>query len=179
MCLGDDISRPELISARYSLTDPKIIVQLCQSSTIDMIHRMVYEWFSNYKDVIPLFFWSDIQLLLKHKPIEKKKNNTSWQILHIFPSLFALTQFVGLSEPKENALILSWQTTPVQRAKHYRAIQSGQIQDIFATHSQIFWDWNNLQEINFHDKYSPFYAVHAEPRYTVPLVVEKMREMII
>lgn len=178
LCLGEEVSRPELVSARYSFVDPKVIVQLCQDTTIDMIHQMVYEWFSSYKDVTPLFFWSDIELLLKHKPIEQKKNTTSWQILHIFPSLFALTQFVGFSEPKDKALILSWQTTPVQRAKHYRAIQSGQIQHIFATHSQIFWDWYNLQEINFHDEYSPFYAVHAEPRYTVPMVVKKMKEMI-
>jgi hypothetical protein len=178
LCLGNDISRPELISARYSFVDPKIIVQLCQSSTIDMIHWMVYERFSSYKDVIPLFFWSDIELLLKHKPTNNKSGAKSWQILHIFPSLFALTQFThSQAHQPTNSLMLSWQTTVVQRAKHYRAIQSGQVQYIFATHSQIFRDWNNLQEVILHDEYSPFYFVHAEPRYSVPRVVQYMKPL--
>ena len=159
-----------------------------------MIHWMVYERFSSYKDVIPLFFWSDIQLLLKHRlsknqgnskwsvivrneAIHTKKQNL-WQILHIFPSLFALTQFAySQSLQPTNSLMLSWQTTVVQRAKHYRAIQSGQVQHIFATHSQIFRDWNNLQDIVLHDEYSPFYAVHAEPRYSVPKVVQYMKNI--
>ncbi len=201
MCLGEEVSRPELISARYSFTDPKIIVQLCQSFTIDMIHWMVYEWFSSYKDVIPLFFWSDIQLLLKHRlakqwiseaarqqdsksivttnsPTRQLANSPIRQILHIFPSLFALTQFNhSQTHQPTNSLMLSWQTTVVQRAKHYRAIQSGQVQHIFATHSQIFRDWKNLQEVILHDEYSPFYAVHAEPRYSVPRVVQYMKPL--
>lgn len=207
LCLGEEVSRPELISARYSFVDPKVIVQLCQDTTIDMIHWMVYERFSSYKDIIPLFFWSDIQLLLKHKLAKQwvskvvnqwvsewvdSKNNKSklnipahqltssptYQTLHIFPSLFALTQFThSLVHQLTNSLMLSWQTTVVQRAKYYRAIQSGQAQHIFATHSQIFRDWNNLQDIVLHDEYSSFYAVHAEPRYSVPKVVQYMKNI--
>ena len=80
LCLGEEVSRPELISARYSFVDPKVIVQLCQDTTIDMIHRMVYERFSSYKDVIPLFFWSDIQLLLKHR-LSKNQGNSKWSVI--------------------------------------------------------------------------------------------------
>lgn len=94
----------------------------------------------------------------------------------VFPTLLATTQFVYDGDP-ETILILSGDATPVQRAKAYRAIQSGKIDTLLATHSQIFWDRGQLVDIQIVDADSPFYQVYQEPRYTIPACVQKMREL--
>lgn len=66
----------------------------------------------------------------------------------------------------------------MQRAKAYRAIQSGQVETLFVTHSQMFWDWNGPVDIHLFDAYSPLYEVHQEPRYAVKAVVERLIHFI-
>lgn len=178
--LWEEISWPELVWARHSFVSPKIVMSLCSPTTIDTLHRMVYEWFSSYKDVIPLFFWSDIDVLLRHRPKTLLSKTHDWtrmsspQRLFIFPSLLALVQYRQWQDVWDNSLILSGQSTPVQRAKAYRAVQSGQVDTLFVTHSQMFWDWNSSVDIHLFDPYSPLYEVHQEPRYAVSAVVDSL-----
>lgn len=68
LCLGEEVSWSELIDGRIALVNPTRVCQLCSEQTVAMIHRMVYERYTGYRDVVPLFFGSDIDLLLKHRP---------------------------------------------------------------------------------------------------------------
>jgi primosomal protein N' len=141
---------------------------------------MTNEWFSSYNKCIPLFFGVDILITIKHKKqIASSKRTQIMQKLYIFPSIFSLSGYYKqLSEEiRERSLIIYGQSTQVQRAKAYWAIQNNETLTIFTTHSQIFRDRSNLQEIIVIDKDSSFYQTYQEPRYNLSLVIEKMKEI--
>ena len=98
----------------------------------------------------------------------------------IFPSLFSLAQYAQQldQETLSKIIILSGQSTSVERAKTYRSIHSGQKKTIFATHSQIFWDRCNLRSIQIFDASSSIYETQQEPRYGIQKVVSKMENML-
>ncbi len=178
--LWEDISWPEQWATNIHFDNHKIIKRFCEETTLTLLHRMVNEWFSSYNKCIPLFFGIDIITTIKHKKqIIPSKNSKRPQKLYIFPSIFSLTGYYNQLEErdKEKSLIIYGQSTQVQRAKAYRAIQNNEILTIFATHSQIFRDRSNLKEMAVMDEYSPFYQTYQEPRYTLSLVTEKMREL--
>lgn len=177
LCLGEEVSWAELVDGRVALVAPKYICQLCSEQTVAMIHRMVYERYTGYRDVIPLFFGSDIDLLLKHRPHTSLKHK-KWQTLTIFPTLLATMQHQSEAiRDEDTTVVLSGDATSVQRAKAYRAIQSGKVHTLWVTHSQIFWDRGQLTSIEVIDEHSPFYQVYQEPRYNILACVQKMREI--
>ena len=179
--LGDEIARPEQWYTNQIITISQNIPSLCHNSTITFIHRMVNERFSSYNKVIPLFFWSDITLLLKHKkhPLSVRRGvrGEVSQQLFLFPSILSIQQYLNNHPEINSSLVLSWSSTTVQKAKAYRSLSNNTEQTLLCTHSQIFQNRHNLTHIHVMDPYSPYYHTFQEPRYTITTVIEKMKEI--
>lgn len=137
---------------------------------------MVNERFSSYNKVIPLFLGNDLALLLKYRPKFFKKQ-TLPQHLFIFPSILSIQQYLNTQPEDHHNITLTGSSTVVQKAKGYRAISHNTQQDILTTYSQIFQNWNNLTEITLMDPHSPYYRTFQDPRYNIPLVIDKMKEL--
>jgi primosomal protein N' len=138
---------------------------------------MVNERFSSYNKCIPLFFWSNIATVLKHKKIlPDSKKNKSEQHLFLFPSVLSISQY-NQNHDEYSPLILTGQSSDVQQAKAYRSLHNNESQLVYATHSKIFQDRNNLKSINIIDEYSPLYQTYQDPRYNIIAVLQKMREI--
>lgn len=176
--LGEEIARPELYGhTTISLSDPSFVCSLMQSQTLDLLHRLVNEYYSSYTAAIPLRLGSDIsQIIDKKKKIWHKKNDIShWQKLSLFPSFRTAT--TAYAQIHDDTIILSGQSTTVQRAKAYRWIKTGSITHVIATHSQIFRDRQHLTQIDFYDPLSSAYETYADPRYRISDIVSKLGEI--
>ena len=180
LCLGEAIARPELYGhTSITLRDPSFVCQLMQTSTLDLLHRLVNEYYASYTAAIPLRLGNDIaQIVTKKKTIWPKRESTSEknilppQHLSIFPSLRAAeTAYPQLSD---DTIILSGQSTTVQRAKAYRGIKNGTITHVIATHSQIFRDRQHLTAIDIYDPLSWAYETYADPRYRLSDILTHM-----
>ena len=136
---------------------------------------MVNERFSSYNKCIPLFFGNDMLVFMKHKQ-QKSKKKISDQHFVIFPSVFSLTQYHNTHQVN-NLVILTGQSTTVQRSKAYRSLHNNESQTLYATHSQIFQDRQHLKSITIIDELSPLYQTYQEPRYTINKIIEKMKEI--
>ena len=175
--LWETLSRPEQWTTPIHFDKESIIKWLCTTKTIELLHWMVDERFSSYNKCIPLFFWDDINLLLKHKKTASlTKKNKEPQSLIIFPSVFSLMQY-NHNHNKEEIIILSGQSTNISRAKAYRSMHNNEIQILYATHSQIFQDRYDLKSITIIDEYSPQYQTYQDPRYNINTVIKKMKDI--
>ena len=96
--------------------------------------------------------------------------------MFLFPSVLSISQY---NKDHENSapLILTGQSSDVQQAKAYRSLHNNESQLLYATHSQIFKDRNNLKSISIIDEYSPLYQTYQDPRYNIIAVLQKMREI--
>lgn len=177
--LWDDISRPEQWYTNQTITISQKIPALCTQITLELIHRMVNERFSSYNKVIPLFFGSDINILLKYKKVQpkNKERETKKQSLFLFPSILSIQHYLNQHPEREDSILLSGSSTTVQKAKAYRTLSTNTQQTLLCTHSQIFQNRNHLTEIHVMDPHSPYYHTFQEPRYTISTVIEKMRKL--
>lgn len=173
--LGETLSRPEQWATPIHFDQESIIKWLCTIKTIELLHWMVNERFSSYNKCIPLFFWDDINLLLKYKKtISLTKKPKEPQSLIIFPSVFSLIQY-NHNHNKEEIIILSGQSTNIARAKAYRSIRNNEIQILYSTHSQIFQDRYDLKSITIIDEYSSQYQTYQDPRYNLLNIIAKLK----
>lgn len=176
--LWETIARPEQGATSIHFDQETMIKWLCTTQTIELLHRMVNERFSSYNKCIPLFFWNDITLLIKHKKsIVANKKSEDPQSLLIFPSIFSLTQY-RTTHTENNTIILNGQSTDIAKAKAYRSISNGETTTILSTHSQLFQNRNNLTTITVIDPYSPQYQTYHDPRYNVSTIIEKMKDIL-
>lgn len=90
--------------------------------------------------------------------------------------MLSITQYNKNNE-NSSPLILTGQSSDVQQAKAYRSLHNNESQLLYATHSQIFQDRNNLKSITIIDEYSPLYQTYQNPRYNIIAIVEKMKEI--
>ncbi len=131
--LGDEISRPEQWYTHHTITISQKIPTLCHHKTLARIHRMVNEWFSSYNKVLPLFFWSDIDLLLKHKknviarpegsPLGGRNEAIHKQKLILFPSILSIQQYLKHKKNviARNEAIHSWDDYGLPRSTTLRS----------------------------------------------------------
>ena len=68
LVLGEEISRPTLHTQVIALQSPKLLVAAFLSlRAIQLIHRMVYMYYTSYKSIVPLWV-DDVEYLLKKSP---------------------------------------------------------------------------------------------------------------
>ncbi len=167
--------------------------QLISQAAMKMVHLLVKEYFSSYKNIIPLWLGSDIDQLLKRKNVLKKKNkkssttlltwdtennclieknSTTWeQSIIVFPNLWAL-YFYGRKWIGKNRVWLdSWKRTEKQRSSCYWKIKSWEATTLLCTSSGIFKDWKKLSHMHVHQPHQWRYKNRQDPRYDVNDVI--------
>ncbi len=103
---------------------------------------------------------------------------TNWQTLIIFPDLRTLinsTDDEFRKQPWVDTLLST--NTQNQKDKSRRNIKQWNTKVIFATHSEIFQNYNNLNKIIIFYPHKRYYANQQDPRYKTLAVVQKMSEI--
>lgn len=205
LLLWDDISFIEQYKTKRN-TERTVIEhypKFFSLQTQELIHRMVYQWFTTYKKIIPLFISNDIDYLIsKHSPkkkvildsrsalifnneknrfiIETKKpENTKeiWQQLITFPDLRSLYNMININSLPEDVVILTSQTSANQKAKIFWGIKYNKITTLLTTHSWIFQERSNLKEIILVHPNRWYYTNQKDPRYKTEEILKKMAEI--
>ena len=156
---------------------------------------MTYERYCPYYNVMKYFLPQEIDKLIERK-VWKKKNSTlstksrilinslslyssewqiDWQILIVFPDLRTLINMTD-DEFRKQPWIDTLLSTNTQnpKDKSWRNIKNWNTKIIFATHSEIFQNYNNLKEIIILYPHKRYYANQQDPRYKTLDVVQKM-----
>ena len=183
--IKSDISKIQIIEKR-----------LLNKQNIELLHRMVYQRYSTYKNVSKLFLPQEIDKLIDRK-ISKKifKNdnfnlleidilsekielNIDWQILFVFPDLRTLINLTSsdIRNAKWVDLLVSTNTQN-QKDKSRRNIKNWNTKIIFATHSEIFQNYKRLSKIIIIQPHKRYYSSQQDPRYKTFDVVKKLAEI--
>lgn len=203
LCLWNEVSFSEQYEYKYEIKNENlnlILKDILSDNTLKMIDWMVYYRYSSYKSVMKYFISFDIEKLdkrLKIKDTRLKRKKTvnnkilieDWKIsfskkeingqqLVIFPDLWTLFNTLDndILSGKWN-ILLSSNDSQNKKDKNWWMIKSGEIKNIFCTHSEIFQDWNDLQNIIMLDPYKRYYENQQDPRYSVKTVVQRMCEV--
>ena len=154
-----------------------------------LLHRMVYQRYSTYNNVMKYFISFDITQLLSREPKSKPKNKK----LNI-----SMTS-IPFDEPKQNLVIIPdnrsrenqlsdffsqdfvthLYSTDTQNRKdqHRWEIKKSKVWIIVATQSEVFQPFNNLWTILFVDWYKRYYHNQQDPRYDINEVVRKLQDL--
>jgi primosomal protein N' len=160
----------------------------CSIQTIQLIHWMVYEWYTTYKNVVKLFFDQEIDSLL-WKEIKPKKGKVyhsckiwnqiitweKYQTLIIFPDIRTFLNI--FPENKFEGTFLYSLDSQAKKNKNRWNIKTGNENLIATTSSEIFQDYNNLKKIYFIEPQKWYYAAQQDPRYKVDMVINKLAEL--
>jgi len=177
---------------------------LISKETIQFINYMAYERYCPYYNVMKYFLPQEIDKLIERK-VWKKKNmsfwtkwngvknlinipkidsslrsewQVDWQTLIVFPDLWTLINMTNdnfRKEPWVDTLLST--NTQNQKDKSRRNIKLWNTKVIFATHSEIFQNYNDLKKIIIVYPHKRYYANQQDPRYKTLAVVQKMSEI--
>ena len=189
--LGDEISFSELIRTQFTPTSPCEVVypKFFDQNFLALLHWMVYQRYTTYNNVLKYFVSFEIPQLLareeKTKWKTKKLNlsdislpfNESKQNLVIIPDNRSREN--QLSDFLSNDCVTHLYSTDTQNRKdqNRREIKKSKVWIIVATQSEIFQPFNNLWTITLIDGYKRYYHNQQDPRYEIPQVVQKMKEL--
>ena len=183
--LKSDISKTEIAEKK-----------LLNKQTLELMHRMVYQRYSTYKNVVKLFLPQEMQQLIdrKTKKKSKKTNNIQikkinildqepllaeeWQTLIIFPDLRTLINFTQQSFRETlwvDTLIST--NTQNQKDKSRRNIKVWNTHTILATHSEVFQNYKKLKKVIIIQPHKRYYSNQQDPRYKTSEVIQKMTEI--
>ena len=202
LSLGDEISFFEQYV--YEIREPEdkfklIEINLISKETIQFINYMVYERYCPYYNVMKYFLSQEIDKLIERKVWKKKvvvDDNllswikwgnltdfsslcpSQWQILVVFPDLRTLINLTDDELRKKTWVDTLLSTnTQNQKDKSWRNIKQGNTKVIYATHSEIFQNYNDLKQIIIYYPHKRYYANQQDPRYKTLTVVQKMSEI--
>lgn len=189
--LWDEIAFPELIKTQFTPTStcevayPKFFDEIFLS----LLHRMVYQRYSTYNNVLKYFVSFEIPQLLAREPKVKWQTqkikldrisipfNESKQNLIIIPDNRSREN--QLSDPFSLDFITHLYSTDTQNRKdnNRRQIKKSKVWIIVATQSEVFQPFNNLWTITLIDGYKRYYHNQQDPRYDISEVVKKMQNL--
>lgn len=186
--LKSDISKIETIEKK-----------LLNKQTLELLHRMVYQRYSTYKNVVKLFLPQETQQFLDRKITKKNKKTKQtddikikkinildqdisivegWQTLIVFPDLRTLMN-LSSKELRNTILVdtLISTNTQNQKDKSRWNIKVWNTQIILATHSEIFQNYKKLKKIIIIQPHKRYYSSQQDPRYKTLEVVNKLSEI--
>ena len=141
-----------------------------QDKTIKLVHWLVKQYFTTYKNVLKLFLPTfEINKILKYKT--KKQKTIPNQKLIIFPDIRTAYN-TTLSED----IYYSWNTI-IQKIKLFWNIKTWKTQTLTCTHSLIFQDWLNLKEITIYHPHRWYYKNQQDPRYNTFEIVKFLKNL--
>ena len=189
--LWNEISFPELIKTQFTPTSPYKVIYptFFNNKFLSLLHRMVYQRYSTYNNVLKYFVSFEISELLtreaKIKWQTKKLNisnvsipfNDSKQNLVIIPDNWSRVN--QLSDFFSQDFITHLYSTDTQNRKDQNRweIKKSKAWIIVATQSEVFQPFNNLWTITLIDWYKRYYHNQQDPRYDISEVVRKMQEL--
>ena len=197
LVLWDDIMFMELYTYQQSTFASYQIVhkQLIDSRSIEMIHRLVYTYYSSYKNVIPLFFPWDIGYLLAKKPnkvskpsadtiiynpISQKCEHTKEQLhsqeLWIFPDIRTMYN-ITTQKQRDTNIFRHSKLTPLQKVRTFRQIHMQSSDNYLTTYAGIFQNRKNLTHIHMFYPHKRYYAHQQDPKYKTQEVVKKLTDI--
>ena len=189
--LWNEISFSELIRTQFSPKDSCRVVYpwFFDQNFLSLLHRMVYQWYSTYNNVLKSFISFEIPQLLAHeskiKPQNKSLNISNISIpqtekkqnLVIIPDNWSREN--QLSDFFSEKFVMNLYSTDTQNRKdqHRWEIKKSKTWIIVSTQSEIFQPFNNLWTIIFIDWYKRYYHNQQDPRYDIKEVVNKLKEL--
>lgn len=205
VCLGEEIALSELIQQKAITPESINLVfeSVLSPKSLQTIHWFVNHRYTSYRKVLPMRL-GDIDQLVKYKKSSRKKRwgewsiisrskswtflqrleysldtKVWWQTLIIFPTVWSLYYHLKDSWRMElnGSVVLHGKLHTSARAKAFRTIKSWAVHTVYATYSQIFWDWNTLQKIILIDQHAWWYKNYQEPRYFLPTVAQKLQSV--
>ena len=189
--LWDEISFSELVKTQFTPASPYEVVyqNFFDAKFLSLLHRMVYQWYSTYNNVLKYFVSFEIPQLLSRESKIKWENK----------KLDLNRVSISFSEDKQNLVIIpdNWSrenqlsdffsqdcvthlySTDTQNRKdqHRREIKKSKNWIIVATQSEVFQPFNNLWTITLIDWYKRYYHNQQDPRYDISEVVKKIQEL--
>ena len=189
--LWDEIAFPELIRTQFTPTAPFEVAypKFFDEKFLALLHRMVYQRYSTYNNVMKYFVSFEISQLLARESKAKWKskklnlNNNSLPLSESKQNLVIIPD----NRSRENQLsdffsqdfVTHLYSTDTQNRKdqHRRDAKKSKVWIIVATQSEVFQPFNNLWTIAFIDWYKRYYHNQQDPRYEISAVVEKMQEL--
>ena len=177
VCLWDEISFAEqYVYFHVPRMDIQILHKwLLSPKAVQMIHRMVYTYYSTYKSVMKYFVSDDWEKLLDKEVKWKWKME---QTLIVYPDLRTILNTVDEKElAKKEVAFLSSTNSQWTKDKHRRAVKTWNVSTIYASPSEIFHDFSHLKKIIFIDPHKWYYANQQEPRFKVGAVLEEMAKL--
>jgi hypothetical protein len=140
---------------------------------LQTMHWFVKQWYTTYHHTVPLWLgWSDDRRWEFRVP-KKRRQQGLTQYLTIFPDLWSLW---ALTTPEQRNA--SWhrvvhsRMSILQKKKLYRDVSCGKVTHLYATPSQIFFDWMALTGVIVHRQHQWWYKHQQEPRYDAVVVAE-------
>ena len=189
--LWDEIAFPELIKTQFVPKEKFEVVypKFFDEKFLALLHRMVYQRYSTYNNVMKYFVSFEISQLLARESKAKwqnKKlnlNNNSLPFSETKQNLVIIPD----NRSRENQLsdffsqdfVTHLYSTDTQNRKdqHRREAKKSKVWIIIATQSEVFQPFSNLWTITFIDGYKRYYHNQQDPRYEISAVVEKMQEL--
>lgn len=194
LVLGEDIMFMELYTYQQSTFASYEIVQkqLIDPRAIQIIHRLVYTYYSSYKNVIPLFIPWDIAYLLATKPSKTSpksintliydsklqackdtKKELASQELRIFPDIWTMYN-ITTQEQRDTNTFRHSKLTPLQKVRIFRQTQMQQEGNYLTTYAGIFQSRKNLTHIYMFYPHKWYYANQQDPKYKTQDVVKQL-----
>jgi len=195
-----EIREPE---EKFKLIEKNLI----SKETIQFINYMVYERYCPYYNVMKYFLPQEIDKLVERKVAKKKSSTKAslikggsewseqvgstpftpltegglsidWQTLIVFPDLRTLINLTDDEFRKKSWVDTLLSTnTQNQKDKSRWNIKMWNTKIIYATHSEIFQNYNDLKKIIIYYPHKRYYANQQDPRYKTLAVVQKMSEI--
>ncbi len=189
--LGDEISFPELIRTQFTPISPCEIVypKFFDQNFLSLLHRMVYQRYSTYNNVLKYFVSFEIpQLLVREDKIKWKNKKLKFDNISLsFDESKQNLVIIPDNRSRENQLsdffsqdfVTHLYSTDTQNRKdqNWWEIKKSKTWIIVATQSEVFQPFNNLWTIAFIDWYKRYYHNQQDPRYDISEVVKKMQEL--
>ena len=189
--LWDEISFPELIRTQFTPNSPCEVVypKFFDENFLALLHRMVYQRYSTYNNVLKYFVSFEIpQLLAREDKIKWKNKKLKFDNISLsFDESKQNLVIIPDNRSRENQLsdffsqdfITHLYSTDTQNRKdqNWWEIKKSKTWIIVATQSEVFQPFNNLWTITFIDRYKRYYHNQQDPRYDISEVVKKMQEL--
>lgn len=190
LVLGDDVSFVEQYTARFpenrklTMIYPKFV----SKKYVKLIHWMVNQYYSTYKNVVRYFISKDIESLLKKESNKKPKwlKNLQldpklfgvdelaekWQTLIVYPDMWTMCMMVDQSVRNESGvLFLSSLDTQAKKDKAFWQVKKWLVKYILVSHAELFQDFHDLKSIILVHPYKWYYANQQDPRYKTPEIL--------
>lgn len=179
LALWEEIAFSELYLTSTSGNFEVILSWFLGKKTLELLHWMVAEYYTSYKNVMKYFLPEEIEHFLgREVPGKVSKKSAKTQTLTVFPDLWTLMNTLdGKDFSDENNVVLHSWITQVQKDKAWWKIKKGLVSNVFCTYWEVFQDFFALQKIVFLDPHKWYYANQQDPRFKLGDVLDKMADL--